>query len=177
MLLPMIEVAAILPADPIVGLQPRLLGVDEAPLAVPLLLALTRSQATDTHQQITKWIHHDGSDGHRRGIMTLRTLDEVIIGMFFFALRLETARDTLLRVPCLRAAEPMGRHHTLAAALRAIGGFSDRLGCREALLEAEEAGAAWLENAAALLRIGRAHGFAPRGPDWVRSFGTGGPVA
>ena len=167
----MIEKAAALPADPILGVQPHLLALDEAPLAVPLLLALsTPDPTTDFHEHITDWICVGPQDGRHRGIMTLRSLDNVIVALFFFALRVEAGLAQLLHVPCLRVAEPTGRHAMLGAALRTIAALSDRLRCREALIGAEVTGAAWLENAAGLLRIGHAHGFAPRDGDWVRTL-------
>lgn len=167
----MIEDAALLPADPILGVQPRLLAAAEAPLAVPLLLALsTPDPTTDLHKHITHWICVGSKDKRQRGIMTLRSLNNVIVGLFFFALRVEDGLTHLLHVPCLRVAEPTGRHAILGSALRTIAALSDRLCCREALIRAESTGTAWLENASGLMRIGGAYGFEPRGDDWVRTL-------
>ena len=71
-------------------------------------------------------------------------------------------------MPRLRVAEPVGRHVTLGAALRTIAGIADRLGCHEAQLEAEPGSSVWAEMVTALRQIGPAHGFVPRGADWVR---------
>ncbi len=102
--------------------------------------------------------------------MTLRNANEVIVALFFFALRSELAIHRRLEVPRLRAAEPTPRHSMLAAALRTIETFAERLGCHEAMIRAETSSAAWLETAAALLQVGPANGFERRGPDWVRVF-------
>jgi hypothetical protein len=167
----MMEQAAALPADPILGVQPRLLTLGEAPLAVPLLLALsTPVPTTDLHEHITDWLCVEPGEGRHRGIMTLRSLDNVIVALFFFALRVEAGLARLLHVPCLRVAEPTGRHALLGAALRTIVAVGDAMRCRETLIGAEATGVAWLENAAGLRRIGHAHGFAPRGADWVRTL-------
>jgi hypothetical protein len=171
----MIETAATLPPDPIIGLRPKLLAPGEAALAVPLLLALSKPTPTDDfHTYISDWLSIEPVDARRRGIMTLRNVDNVIVALFFFALAVESAMTRLLQVPCLRVAEPTGRHATLGSALRTIVLLGERLGCSEALLQAELAGAAWLENTAGLLQIGGAHGFEPRGDDWVRILLHGG---
>jgi hypothetical protein len=166
---PMMDVLAELPADPLVGLQPKLLQPSESALAVPLLGALpSPADGPDIHTYITDWsCNHETRDLHR-GIMTLRNTNDVIVALFFFALRAESAVERLLHVPRLRASDATGRHATLGATLRTIATLGERMGCREALLEAERAGNAWYEIASALMHVGPAHGFEPRGQHWWR---------
>ena len=158
-----------LPVDPVSGLRPRLLAPDELRLAIPLLAALPGADGHDTiHMSISQWLSkHAGEDQHR-GIMTLRDRNNVILALFFFALRTETAMARSLEVPRLRAAEAGGRHTVLGAALRTVASLAEWLGCREALLRAEATSLAWVETAASLWHVGPSQGFEPRGTDWVR---------
>lgn len=166
---PMMDILAELPADPIVGLQPKLLRPSESALAVPLLGALpSPADGPDFHSFISGWSCNPESEGQHRGIMTLRNANDVVVSLFFFALRTESALNRLLHVSRLRAADATGRHATLAATLHTIATLGERMGCHEALLEAEKAGQAWYEMASALMHIGPAHGFEPRGHDWWR---------
>jgi hypothetical protein len=160
-----------LPADPVIGLRPRLLAPDERRQAIPLLAALPGADGHEQiHNSITHWLSKHAVDAQHRGIMTLRDRNDVILALFFFALRTESALAHCLDVSRLRAAQAVGRHTVLGAALHTVAGIAERLDCREALVRAEEHSLAWLETAAALHDVGPAYGFMPRGADWVRDF-------
>lgn len=102
--------------------------------------------------------------------MTLRDANEVILALFFFALRTETTLTRWLEVSRLRAAATAGSQVALGAALRTITGVASRLDCHEALVRAEEASLAWLETAMALAEVAPLQGYTPRGGDWVRAL-------
>ena len=165
-----------LPIDPASGLRPRLLEPDELRLAIPLLAALPGADGPETiHAFISHWLCKHADEGQHRGIMTLRDRNDVILALFFFALRTETAMARWLEVPRLRAAESGSRHTILGAALRTVADLAERCGCDEVLVRAEAASLAWIETAAALLQIGPTQGFERRGTDWVRVLrGAGG---
>jgi hypothetical protein len=173
----MIPESADLPVDASTGLPPKLLAASEFRLAVPLFAAFASPIYPAQIQRFMSQysFNHEGGSKHC-GIMTLRNANDVIVAPFFFALRTEAAMARRLHVPRLRAAEPAGRHTTLGAALRTVAALGERLGCREAMLQAEESSAAWLETVAGLIHVGPAHGYEPRGPDWVRVL-TGGERA
>lgn len=154
------------PADPLIGLCPKLLGEREARLVLPLLNAIPGPQHVP--EPAAGWRPVPGSSSGLRGIMTLRNPKGVVLALFFFAVRGETVSARTLRVPRLRSAEPVGRHVVFGSLLRAVVGLGVRLDCREALVLAEDRSCAWRETLAGLLQEGPRHGFLPSGRNWRR---------
>jgi hypothetical protein len=153
-------------------LQP--LVKDEAALVYPLILALDGGGAEPLpawRARVEAWLKRRRGERDDRGVMTLRTSAGVIAALFFYALPAEPA--AILVIPLLRAAEPLGTWHGLAATLRVVRVMATDRGGGGVLLCAEREGsAAWAHVTTGMERVGRQAGYVPRGADWFLPIAT-----
>jgi hypothetical protein len=143
---------------------------DEAALAYPLLLAVdgTPEPLAAWRSRVALWLRRHDAERTRRGIMTLRTASGVIAALFFHAVPSGSGSPAVMTIRLLRAVEPAGRWHGLAATLRAAEDLALGQRCGGILVRAEEASSGWREICAGLDRVGRPAGYVRCGPDWFR---------
>ena len=161
---------------------PRPLAAREAALAYPLLLAAggAAEPLPAWRARVEGWLRRRRGEAEARGIMTLRTDAGVIAGLFFHASPADgtAAAPAVLAVPLLRAVEPLGAWHGLAATLRAAEAVAVDRGCAGVLLRAggEGGGAVWSHVAPGLERLSGTAGYVRRGRDWYRPVPAGAPA-